>query len=75
MRTIELTDDQAELISKMIDLLDRTYDCLTLSEALSRDNIDQEWELRMLHAAQELAEEFPSNEWPKNQGRWRLDKK
>jgi hypothetical protein len=60
MKTIELTDDQCELISKMLDMLDRTYECLSISEALSREHIDKDWERRMLEASQELAEEFPS---------------
>jgi len=71
---IELTEDQCELISKLLDLMDRGLESLTLSEMLSRDEVDWEWEKRMLTASQELAEEFPTTEYVADGGRWYVKK-
>jgi hypothetical protein len=52
-----MTEDQRELISHLLDLLDRGMESDTIANLFQQEP-DEAWERRMNEAAQELAEEF-----------------
>ncbi len=67
---MRMTQDQRELISRLLTLLDRDMESDSMRNVLCVPFKSKDWERRMLEAAQQLAEEYPeiddsTEEFPK----------